>query len=121
MFKQADRLKGLSSAIFTQVDIMRKKAIAQGQDVITLSLGSPDLAPAPHIVAAMKTALDDDASYGYTLSKGTPEFLSAVANWYQRKFSVSLDPASEIHSLMGSQDGLAHISLCLVNPGDVVL
>ena len=121
MFQQADRLKGLTSAIFTQVDTMRKQAIAQGQDVITLSLGSPDLAPAPHIVAAMKQALDDDLSYGYTLSKGTPDFLSAVTGWYARKFNVKLDPATEVHSLMGSQDGLAHIGLCLVNPGDVVL
>ena len=121
MFQQADRLKGLTSAIFTQVDTLRRQAIAQGQDVITLSLGSPDLAPAPHIVDAMKKALDDDASYGYTLSKGTPGFLNAVAGWYQRKFFVTLDPTTEIHSLMGSQDGLAHIGLCLVNPGDVVL
>ena len=121
VFQQADRLKGLTSAIFTQVDTMRKQAIAQGQDVITLSLGSPDLAPAPHIVAAMKQALDDDLSYGYTLSKGTPDFLSAVTGWYARKFNVKLDPATEVHSLMGSQDGLAHIGLCLVNPGDVVL
>ncbi len=121
MFQQADRLKGLTSAVFTQVDIMRKQAIAEGKDVITLSLGSPDLAPAPHIVAAMKAALNQDTSYGYTLSKGTPDFLSAVTNWYARKFNVQLDPATEVHSLMGSQDGLAHIGLCLVNPGDVVL
>lgn len=121
VFQQADRLKGLTSAIFTQVDTMRKQAIAQGQDVITLSLGSPDLAPAPHIVAAMKQALDDDLSYGYTLSKGMPDFLNAVTGWYARKFNVKLDPATEVHSLMGSQDGLAHIGLCLVNPGDVVL
>lgn len=121
VFQQADRLKGLTSAIFTQVDILRKQAIAQGQDVITLSLGSPDLAPAPHIVAAMKQALDQDSSYGYTLSKGSADFLNAVTGWYARKFNVKLDPATEVHSLMGSQDGLAHIGLCLVNPGDVVL
>ena len=121
MFEQADRLKNLSSAVFTQVDNLRRQAIAQGQDVITLSLGSPDLAPAPHIVDAMKSALDQDCSYGYTLSKGIPDFLSAVGNWYARKFGVELDPATEIHSLMGSQDGLAHIGLCLINPGDVVL
>lgn len=121
MFQQADRMKGLTSAIFTQVDTMRKQAIANGQDVITLSLGSPDLAPAPHIVAAMKEWLEKDCSYGYTLSKGTPEFIQAVADWYRRKFAVTLDPATEVHSLMGSQDGLAHIGLCLVNPGDVVL
>jgi LL-diaminopimelate aminotransferase len=121
VFQQADRLKGLTSAIFTQVDTMRKQAIAQGKDVITLSLGSPDLAPAPHIVAAIKQALDQDSSYGYTLSKGTAEFLTAVTGWYARKFNVQLDPATEVHSLMGSQDGLAHIGLCLINPGDVVL
>ena len=121
VFQQADRLKGLTSAIFTQVDTLRKQAIAQGQDVITLSLGSPDLAPAPHIVAAMKQALDQDSSYGYTLSKGSADFLNAVTGWYARKFNVKLDPATEVHSLMGSQDGLAHIGLCLVNPGDVVL
>jgi LL-diaminopimelate aminotransferase len=121
VFQQADRLKGLTSAIFTQVDTLRKQAIAEGQDVITLSLGSPDLAPAPHIVAAMKQALDQDSSYGYTLSKGSADFLNAVTGWYARKFNVKLDPATEVHSLMGSQDGLAHIGLCLVNPGDVVL
>ena len=121
MFQQADRLRGLTSAVFTQVDTMRKQAIAEGKDVITLSLGSPDLAPAPHIVTAMKAALDQDSSYGYTLSRGTADFLSAVTNWYARKFNVQLDPATEVHSLMGSQDGLAHIGLCLVNPGDVVL
>ena len=121
MFEQADRLKNLSSAIFTQVDTLRKQAIARGQDVITLSLGSPDLAPAPHIVNAIKESLDQDSSYGYTLSKGTPDFLNAVSSWYLRKFDVVLDPATEVHSLMGSQDGLAHIGLCLINPGDVVL
>lgn len=121
MFQQAERLKGLTSAIFTQVDIMRKQAMALGQDVITLSLGSPDLSPAPHIVQAMKQALDLDSSYGYTLSKGTPDFLNAVTGWYARKFNVNLDPSTEVHSLMGSQDGLAHIGLCMVNPGDVVL
>lgn len=121
MFEQADRLKNLSSAIFTQVDTLRKQAIARGQDVITLSLGSPDLAPAPHIVNAIKEALEQDSSYGYTLSKGTPDFLNAVSSWYLRKFGVVLDPTTEVHSLMGSQDGLAHIGLCLINPGDVVL
>ena len=121
MFQQSDRMKGLTSAIFTQVDSMRKQAIAAGQDVITLSIGSPDMTPAPHIVSAIKRQLDDSNCYGYTLSKGKPDFLQAVADWYQRKFAVTLDPATEIHSLMGSQDGLAHIGLCLVNPGDVVL
>lgn len=121
MFEQATRMQGMSSAIFTQVDDLRKKAVAAGKDVITLSIGSPDMAPAPHIIAALQQGIADTKSYGYALSKGTPQFVNAVADWYRTKFDVVLDPATEVHSLMGSQDGLAHISLCLVNPGDVVL
>ena len=121
MLDQAKRMQGMSSAIFTQVDDMRKKAVAAGKDVITLSLGSPDVPPAPHVMEALMRGVADPKNYGYALSKGTPEFLQAVANWYRSKFGVVLDPATEVHSLMGSQDGLAHISLCFANPGDVVL
>lgn len=120
MVDQANRMRSLTSAIFTQVDNLRQQAAAAGKDVISLSIGSPDLAPAPHIIAAMKEAIDNPQNYGYTLSKGIPAFLQAVADWYT-KFDVALDPATEVHSLMGSQDGLAHIALCLINPGDVVL
>ncbi len=121
MLDQAKRMQGMSSAIFTQVDDMRKKAVAAGKDVITLSLGSPDMPPAPHVVEALKKGVADPKNYGYALSKGTPDFLQAVADWYRTKFAVALDPATEVHSLIGSQDGLAHISLCFANPGDVVL
>jgi LL-diaminopimelate aminotransferase len=60
-------------------------------------------------------------NYGYTLSKGIPAFTSAISNWYKDRFNVDLDAETEVYSLIGSQDGLAHIALCLVNPGDVVL
>lgn len=121
MFEQADRMKALTSAIFTQIDDMRKAEVAAGKDVITLSIGSPDMAPAPHIIEALKNSIDGRMNYGYTLSRGVPELLTAIANWYQAKFDVELDPATEVHSLIGSQEGLAHIALCLINPGDVVL
>jgi len=121
MFEQADRMKALSSAIFTQIDDMRKAEVAAGKDVITLSIGSPDMAPAPHIVDALKDSVDCCFNYGYTLSKGVPGFLDAVAGWYKTRFGVELNPETEVHSLLGSQEGLAHISLCLVNPGDIVL
>lgn len=121
MLEQASRMQGLTSAIFSQVDEMRRAELAEGKDVITLSIGSPDLAPAPHIIQALNSAAADLGSYGYTLSKGLSEFSEAVASWYGSKFGVVLDPEKEIHSLIGSQEGLAHISLCLVNPNDVVL
>lgn len=121
MLEQAVRMQGLTSAIFTQVDELRKTELASGKDVITLSIGSPDMAPAPHITQALTNAANDICNYGYTLSKGDPELLEAIANWYRQKFGVVLDPMTEVHSLMGSQEGLAHISLCLVDPGDIVL
>ncbi|EAX46568.1 aminotransferase, class I and II [Thermosinus carboxydivorans Nor1] len=121
MVEQAERMRGLTSAIFSQVDELRQKETAAGRDVITLSIGSPDLAPAPHIIAALQDAVLNPRNYGYTLTRGLPELLQAIAAWYQTKFNVSLDPSTEIHSLIGSQEGLAHISLCLVNPGDIVL
>lgn len=121
MVEQSLRLQGLSSAVFSQVDEMRRAELSRGKDVITLSIGSPDMAPAPHIIQALTTAAADAGNYGYTLSKGLPEFSQAVADWYRQKFGVCLDAASEIHSLIGSQEGLAHISLCLTNPGDIIL
>lgn len=121
MVKQPERMRGLSSAIFSQIDELRKEQIAKGRDVITLSIGSPDMAPAPHIIKALSEGVALPGNYGYTLSKGNETLLQAIAGWYQSKFSVDLDPATEVHSLMGSQDGLAHLALCLVNPGDVVM
>jgi len=121
MIKQANRMNTITSAIFSQVDELRKAEIAQGNDVITLSIGSPDLPPARHIIEAIKEATDDKANYGYTFTKGTHEFTIAIADWYNKKFGIVLDPETEVHSLIGSQEGLSHISLCLVNPGDVVL
>ncbi|MDD4600119.1 LL-diaminopimelate aminotransferase [bioreactor metagenome] len=121
MVQQADRMRGLTSAIFSEIADLQKKAIASGKDVIQLSIGSPDLAPAPHIIEALKSGAEASDSYGYTLTKGRPELLTAIADWYKTKFGVELDADSEVHSLIGSQEGLAHISLCLANPGDYVL
>ncbi|WP_378954694.1 aminotransferase class I/II-fold pyridoxal phosphate-dependent enzyme [Pelosinus sp. sgz500959] len=121
MIKQAERMTGLTAAIFSQIADLQKKAMASGQDVIQLSIGSPDLAPAPHIIDALKKEISCDRNYGYTLSKGKSELLSAIADWYGEKFDVKLEPETEVLSLLGSQEGLAHISLCLINPGDVVL
>jgi LL-diaminopimelate aminotransferase len=121
MIQQADRMMGLTSAIFSQLEELQKKAAASGQDIIQLSIGNPDMAPATHIMEALQAEAGYGSNYGYTLSKGKPELLQAIADWYQNKFEVKLDPGTEVHSLIGSQEGLAHIGLCLVNPGDVVL
>lgn len=118
---QAARMNGLMSAIFTQMDDLRQARVSEGKDVINLSIGSPDMPPAKHIMRALAEAVNDAEFYGYTLSKGNIDLLDVIASWYRKKFDVVLNARNEIHSLMGSQDGLAHLSLCLVNPGDVVL
>lgn len=121
MIQQAERMQSITSAIFSQVDELRKQEIAKGNDVITLSIGSPDLPPAKHVIEAIREAADNPSHYGYTFTKGIDEFTGAVADWYKDRFAVNLDPKTQVHSLIGSQEGLSHISLCLVNPGDVVL
>lgn len=121
MFTQAARMDGLASAIFTEIDALIQEEKRKGQDVITLSIGSPDMPPCEHVVEALTAAVGVRDTYGYTLSKGSPDFLATIADWYREKFAITLDPQTEVHSLLGSQDGLAHISLCLANPGDVVL
>ncbi|WP_448027544.1 aminotransferase class I/II-fold pyridoxal phosphate-dependent enzyme [Brevibacillus borstelensis] len=114
------RLEQLSSAIFSEL-AERKKSVATRRSVIDLSIGSPDQPPAPELVEALAEAIREPGAFGYPMSDGTEEFREEVARWYQYRFGVELDPRSEIHSLMGSQDGLAHFALAWSDPGDIVL
>ena len=108
------RLQKLAAAVFTTMDEARKRKLATGADVINLSIGSPDLPPAPHITEAMAEAIRDPGNYGYPM-KDLPAFREAVAGWYQRRFGVSLNPDSEVLGLTGSQEGLAHITQALTD------
>lgn len=119
--KAARRIAGLSSAVFSQMDTLRQEVAASGIDVINLGIGSPDRPPAPHVRRALIEALGRNDSFGYALSEGLPEFKRAVAEWYKQRFGVELNPVDEVLSLMGSQDGLGHIYLALINPGDIAL
>lgn len=117
----AKRIKHLDTAIFSEMDNLGQELRVRGMEVINLSVGSPDRHPAPHIVQALKDALDEPGIFQYPLTEGMPEFKAAVADWYFERFRVQLDYKREVLMLMGSQDGLAHIFLALINPGDVVL
>lgn len=119
-FEKSNRIKSLSSSVFTQVTLAKQKVLAHGGKVIDLSVGSPDLTPAPHVIEAMERALRDPGNYGYPLVP-LPELKEALAAWYQGRFGVHLDPRDEVLVLMGTQDGLAHITLGLANPGEAVL
>ena len=83
-------------------------------------MGSPDLPPAPHIIKALQDSVGNPMNYSYSLS-GMPRLYEAVAGWYKKRFNVDLNPENEILALMGSQDGLAHLAMAYIDPGDVAL
>ncbi len=118
---RALRLQRLKPGIFSKISEQKEAAIAAGKSVIDLSVGSPDMAPPPHVKETLLKAATDVSNYGYTLTEGIPELKEAIKNWYKRNYNTTLHPDKEILSLMGSQDGLAHIYLALLDPGDVVL
>ncbi len=117
----AQRLKGLGTSIFTQMDDIRKELELAGRNLINLSIGSPDRPPSKNVRQVLSQAVLDGGLYGYTTSRGTKEFRQSCSDWYKLRFNVDLDPEKEVLPLMGSQDGLAHIFMAYINPGDIAL
>jgi LL-diaminopimelate aminotransferase len=118
---RADRLSALPPYVFARLDELKARAREQGLDLIDLGMGNPDgCAPQPIIEAAI-AALSVPRNHGYPPFEGTASFRRAITNWYQRCYGVDLDPDSEALPLLGSKEGLAHLSLAYVNPGDLVL
>lgn len=118
--KFATRMNRFGEGVFARLAEMKRKKEAEGEEVIDLSIGAPNIPPAPHITEALCRAAANPKNYVYAISD-RPALLSAVAGWYERRYGVSLNPETEICSLLGSQEGLAHIALTLVNEGDIVL
>lgn len=116
----SEKMKKLTTGIFTELANKKQEAIKKGIDVIDLSVGSPDMPPPPFVVDALVQHSKDTSKYGYTL-KGIDEFNEAVGYFYQKRYNVELDPQEEVLQLMGSQDGLSHLATAMVNPGDYVL
>jgi LL-diaminopimelate aminotransferase len=117
----AERIRNLPPYLFARIDELKREALGKGVDLIDLSIGDPDIPTPGHIVDAMKAAVLKPEHHRYPSSEGMPVFRKTVADWYGRRFNVSLDPESEVISLMGSKDGVGHMPLAYVNPGDVVL
>ncbi|MDO0822466.1 aminotransferase class I/II-fold pyridoxal phosphate-dependent enzyme [Desulfosporosinus nitroreducens] len=113
------RLESLGASVFTEMDNLKRELEKAGHNLINLSIGSPDRAPALEIRNVLSQAVLDDNQYGYTLTRGTEEFRKVCAEWYQERFGVILNPETEVLPLMGSQDGLAHIFLAYIDPGDL--
>jgi LL-diaminopimelate aminotransferase len=117
----ADRVKNLPPYLFAAIDAMKNKARAGGADVIDLSIGDPDIPTPRHIVEAMQVAVTKAEHHQYPSYEGMLSFRTAVADWYKERFNVTLDPNNEVLALIGSKEGIGHVPLALVNPGDVVL
>ncbi len=117
----ADRVVSLPPYLFARIEQKIEECQNQGIDVISLGIGDPDLPTPPHIVQALKDQADNPPNHRYPTSVGLLAFRQAVANWYQNRFGVSLDPRSEVVTLIGAKEGIGHISFCYLNPGDYAL
>ncbi|GAA0136949.1 LL-diaminopimelate aminotransferase [Paenibacillus sp. YSY-4.3] len=116
----AKRMDRFGEGIFTKLSDIKRSKLERGETVIDLSIGTPNIPPGKHIIEALCTAAADERNYVYALSDQSA-LLEAVSDWYRERYEVELDPKTEICSLLGSQEGLAHISLSIVDDGDVVL
>lgn len=117
----ADRLYPLQRNVFADMDQAKAQARAAGRDIIDLSLGSSDLPTPPFVLEAIAQSLPDPSTHGYLLFHGTRDFREAAAQWYSRKFGLSVDPETEVLPLIGSQEGTAHLPLAILNPGQFAL
>ena len=121
IFEKAERLKKLPPYLFKEIDRKKSEVRARGVDIIDLGIGDPDLPTPPHIIKALKKAAEDPGNHRYPSYSGMGGFKEAVAKWYQERFGVEADPDTEVVSLIGSKEGIAHFPLAFVNPGDVAL
>ncbi len=119
--EKADRLKHLPPYLFKEIDRQKEQVRAKGIDIIDLGVGDPDLPTPPHIIEALKRAGSDPANHRYPSYSGMGEFNAAVAKWYKQRFDVDPDASTEVVTLIGSKEGIAHIPLAFINPGDIAL
>ena len=119
--KPADRLNGVSEYYFSRKLKEVAQMNAQGMDVISLGIGSPDMPPSEETIRTLCEAAQNPDGHGYMPYVGIPELRQAFARWYKKWYGVDLDPQTEIQPLIGSKEGILHVTLAFVNPGDQVL
>ncbi len=115
------RTRALPPYLLAEIDDLKWKLRREGRDVIDLCLGSPDLPPPPAAVEALVASLSEKDASRYMPSPGLPELQQAEAEWYRRRYGVELDPASEIAVTLGSKEGIGHLLLALLDPGEVAI
>ncbi len=118
---RSQRLLDLPPYLFIEIDRKRRAKIAAGADVINLGVGDPDRPTPSFIIDAMAEAIRDPRNHPYPFDAGHPDFRKAAARFLKRRFGIDVDPAAHILTCIGSKDGIAHLPLAVLNPGDVVL
>ncbi|HEC97670.1 MAG TPA: alanine transaminase [Nitrospirae bacterium] len=116
-----NRIKRLPPYVFAIVNALKHEARLQGDDIIDLGMGNPDLPAPKHIVEKLCEASRNPKNHRYSASKGITQLRMAICEWYKRRFDVDLDPESEAVVTIGSKEGLSHLALAIVEPGDVAL
>jgi LL-diaminopimelate aminotransferase len=119
--RAAQRIRALPPYVFAELDRKMQAKRAEGVDVISLGIGDPDQPTPRHIVEALQEAAEDPSTHQYPSYVGMPAMRRAVADWYRTRFGVELDPDAEVQPLIGSKEGLAHLSWAIVDPGDEAL
>ena len=119
--EKSDRIKKLPPYLFVELDKAKRKAREERRDIIDLGIGDPDIPTPNFIIDALTKAARDPKNHRYPLDQGLPEFRKAIADWFVKRYGVTLDPDTEILPLIGSKEGIAHMPLAFVNPGDSVL
>jgi LL-diaminopimelate aminotransferase len=119
-FEYSDRIRRLPPYLFAEIETTIKEKKAQGVDLISLSIGDPDLPPPQFVIEALKQEASDLRNHNYSLSQGETDFRQAVSEWYKKRFNVDL-PQDQVVALLGSKEGIANIARAFINPGDLVL
>lgn len=121
MIQTADRLKTVEEYYFSKKLREVRGLMAKGKPIINMGIGSPDLPPSQEVISAIKNAVTDANANQYQSYQGLPDFREAISDFYEDKYEVSLNPFNEILPLIGSKEGIMHISMAFLNEGDVVL
>lgn len=119
--RTAKRIEKLPPYLFAEIDRKVAEAKARGADIISFGVGDPDLPTPKHVVDALAEAARDAATHRYPSYTGMPELRRSIADWYQRRFDVSLDADEQVQPLVGSKEGIFHLPVAFIDPGDVAL
>ena len=115
------RLSNLKPYLFVEISRLIQEKRARGEEVISFGIGDPDIPTPQHIIDRLIEASRNPVNHRYPETDGLPELRKAIATWYERRFGVSLDPDREVLPLIGAKEGIGHVALCLIDPGDVAL